>query len=93
MYKIYVVQNHIQVLKNIFFKSDTFILSESLNVTFIQKFECTHAGNYTVTLKASNSHNFLNDSVEVCCINLISRNWKIETNAPQIVPPGKVILH
>ncbi|GFX63837.1 uncharacterized protein TNCV_5033061 [Trichonephila clavipes] len=58
----------------------------------IENYTCSEEGNFTITLNATDGIISEEAYAQVCCINHVSRNWILESNSPQITPPGKITV-
>ncbi|GFS88435.1 uncharacterized protein NPIL_89921 [Nephila pilipes] len=78
-------------------------VDEGLNVTLtwitkeaplmmVENYTCLKEGNFTITLNASDGTISEEAYAQVCCVNHVSRNWKLESNSPQITPPGEITV-
>ncbi|GFY62790.1 uncharacterized protein TNIN_109071, partial [Trichonephila inaurata madagascariensis] len=58
----------------------------------IENYTCSEEGNFTITLNATDGIVSEEANAQMCCINHVSRNWILESNSPQITPPGKITV-
>ncbi|GBO03829.1 hypothetical protein AVEN_36117-1 [Araneus ventricosus] len=66
--------------------------AEEAPTRVVENYTCPKEGNFTVTVNASDALTSEEATVEVCCVNHVSRNWKLESDSPKIAPPGEITV-
>ncbi|GIY05817.1 uncharacterized protein CEXT_626541 [Caerostris extrusa] len=65
---------------------------EEAPVFTVENYTCFKEGNFSVTLNVTDGLISEEAVANVCCVNLVSRNWILKTNSPRIAPPGEITI-
>ncbi|KAG8197517.1 hypothetical protein JTE90_007255, partial [Oedothorax gibbosus] len=74
------------------FEERGYTYEDSAPFSVTENYTCGSEGNFTVNIEATDGIYTENATVSFCCRNHISRNWKLHTDSPQIVPPGDITM-